>query len=251
MLRNIIFGVVGVVLGFVLGFFITNNFSRPSSFVGESTPASGVVGAAAVAPPLDPERAMGNLPPDHPTIGDPTSPNQNIASAAANSTQAQEAMEQADRTPTDFNSQMNAAAIFYQLGDYAKATLYLKRALELKPRDPDALVAMGDTLYDSNNVIQAAEFYERALKERPDDPNVRTDLGNTYFKRTPPDYRRAIEHYKAALALDPRHEKTLQNIALSHLNIGESDEARKHVNQLSQVNPQNAALASLRQNLGG
>jgi len=251
MLRNIIFAISGVVLGFVLGFFITNNFSRPSAFINETASAPGAAAPATVAPPLDPERAMGSLPPNHPTIGDPTSPNANIESAAANSTEAQSAMEQADRTPGDFNSQMNAAAIFYQLGDYAKATLYLKRALELKPRDADALVAMGDTRYDAGSVAEAADFYVRALKERPDDANVRTDLGNTYFRRTPPDYRQAIEHYKSALALDPRHEKTLQNIALSHLNLGERDEARKHINQLAQVNPQNSALASLRQNLGG
>jgi hypothetical protein len=81
MLRNIIFAVSGVVLGFVLGFFVTNNFSRPSASNNEISPASGAAAPATVAPPLDPERAMGSLPPNHPTIGDPTSPNANIESA--------------------------------------------------------------------------------------------------------------------------------------------------------------------------
>jgi tetratricopeptide (TPR) repeat protein len=105
---------------------------------------------------------------------------------------------------------MNAAAIFYQLGDYAKATLYLKRALELKPRDADALVAMGDTRYDAGSFAEAADFYQRALKQRPDDVNVRTDLGNTYFKRTPPDYRqgyRALQ-IRAHTRPTPRENST-------------------------------------------
>lgn len=248
MLKHILFIIGGTFAGFVLGFLITNNLSNnPTASLRVSTDAT-TASTVNAAPPLDPSRATGELPPNHPTIGGQNGMTAGTSSnsAAANSTQAQSAMERADRAHSDFDAQMNAAATFYQLGDYDKAALYLSRAIELRPRDADALTAMGDTQYDAGKFSEAATYYERALKERPQDPNVRTDLGNSYFKRTPPDYRRAIEHYRLSLAIDPRHEKTLQNIALAFISIGERNAASEYVNQLASVNPQNSAITSLR-----
>lgn len=246
MLKNILFAIGGVLTGFVVGFLITNNLSSGAPALNPETTAAAITSSARAAPPLDPSRVTGTLPPNHPTIGGETGSATETTTAAANSMQAQSAMERADRTRTDFDAQMSAAATFYQLGDYDKAALYLARALELKPQDADALVAMGDTQYDAGKFTEAAAYYERTLKERPQDTNARTDLGNTYFKRTPPDYRRAVEHYRQSLTIDPRHEKTLQNIALAFLNLGDRNAAREHITQLAAVNPQNPALASLR-----
>ena len=241
MTRNILFCAGGVVLGFIIGFFVANTMGVPAPPPAQTAATTDATGPAGTAPPLDPSQT--ELPPNHPSIEGAATGG---GAPAATSGKAQAAMDKADRNPKDFEAQMTAAATFYQFQAYDKAALYLDRALTLKPRDADALTAMGDTKYDSGDYAAAATFYERALRERPNDANVRTDLGNTYFQRTPPDYDRAIVEYRKSVAIDPRHEKSWQNIAAAALRKGDKASAREAVERLATLNPQNPALQSLR-----
>lgn len=241
--RNLTFCVIGIFLGFMLGFFFAN-----AVWVAAPPAASQ---RSAVTPlqsrPLNPQEQAGPLPPGHPSVGNTVG--EDKSGGAASSTQVQTAMDAADRSPRDFDAQMTAAATFYQAGAYEKAIVYLERALQLKPTSADALTAMGDAKYDISSFVEAAKFYERSLRERPNDANVRTDLGNTYFRRTPPDYDRAISEYRKALDIDPKHEKTLQNLAAAALRKKDNATAREALDRLAAVNPANPAIASLRASL--
>jgi tetratricopeptide (TPR) repeat protein len=117
----------------------------------------------------------------------------------------------------------------------------------LKPRDADALSAMGNTKYDAGDFVAAAGFYERVLAVQPQNADVQTDLGNTYFQRQPPDFRRAIEEYRKTLKIDPRHEKALQNIAAAALQLDDKASALEAVRQLASINPSNPTLEALRE----
>jgi tetratricopeptide (TPR) repeat protein len=244
--KNILYLVGGACLGIVVGFFAANA-------VGRMPHAASVPGAEASrgrnipAPPLDAAQAGGPLPPGHPSTGDINGPavakgGEPVASNAA----AQSALDTADRSPRDFDAQMSAAATFYQLGSYDKATLYLERALALKPTDVDALTAMGDTKYDAGDFQGAARAYERALVQQPNNADLHAELGNTYYQRVPPDYGRAIDEYRKALTIDARHEKALQNLSIAALRQGDRASAREAIERLASVNPSNPTLASLR-----
>jgi tetratricopeptide (TPR) repeat protein len=241
--RNLTFCVIGIFLGFMLGFFFANA-------VWVAAPPAGNQRSAVTplqARPLNPQEQTGPLPPGHPSVGDTSG--EDKSGGAASSPQVQTAMDAADRSPRDFDAQMKAAATFYQTGAYEKAIVYLERALQLKPTSVDALTALGDANYDMSNFTEAAKFYERSLAQKPADANVRTDLGNTYFRRTPPDYDRAISEYRKALDIDPKHEKTLQNLAAAALRKKDKATARDALNRLAAVNPANPAIASLRSSL--
>lgn len=227
MKENILFTISGLVLGFFVGFFMAN-----SAGAGQPPPAAG------------PERggAAASLPPGHPNIGGEGG----AGSAAASSAQAQQAMDAADRGPQDFDAQLRAAAVFYQLGSYDKARLYLGRALALKPDDPDALTGMAHTLYDTGDFVAAAGYYEKVLAQKPDDADLRADLGSTYAQRTPPDLDRALAEYRRALSVDPRHEQALARLADVSIRKGDKATARDAVNKLTAINPSNPALAELR-----
>lgn len=242
MTKNISFCIIGIVLGFVFGFFFANAgwVARPPASSARST-------SGAAAPPLDPQQQGGQLPPGHPSVGDDA--NDDRSGGASSSPRVQDAMDAADRSPRDFEAQMVAAAAFYQTEAYDKTLVYLERALKLKPTDTDALTAMGDTKYDMKDFTEAAKFYERVLAQKPNDVTVRTDLGNTYFQRQPPDYDRAISEYRKSLAVDPLHEKTLQNLAAAAVRKGDKATARDALDRLASVNPSNPALASLRSSL--
>lgn len=246
MSKNILLCVIGLTLGFGVGFFLANKItgSIPAAPPAASNAASA---PADSAPPLDPTQAGAPLPPGHPDINSAAAAaNSNPNGVAATNADAQAAMEAADRKPKDFDLQMNAATIFYKLKAFDKAALYLQRAIDTKPRDFDALSAMGNTKYDAGDFVAAALFYERALAVQPQNADVQTDLGNTYFQRQPPDFRRAIEEYRKTLKIDPRHEKALQNIAAAALQLGDKTVASEAIEQLAAVNPNNQYLEGLR-----
>ena len=78
-----------------------------------------------------------------------------------------------------------------------------------KPGDYDTLVHLGNAAYDAREYAQAADAYERALKLHPDDVNVMTDLGTAY--RNLGDFDRALELFRKARAVDPKHWQSLYN----------------------------------------
>jgi tetratricopeptide (TPR) repeat protein len=247
--RNVLFCLGGLILGFSLGFFLANKMSvepRP-----QSAAARAPHEADSTAPPLDPSQATDKLPPGHPDIGSMNGPigSEGANSPAATSADAQQAMAEADAKPKDFDAQMIAATTFYEAKDYQKAELYLQRALSLKPKDTKALTGMGDTKYDKGDFASAAEYYQRVLAIEPQNADVQTDLGNTFYQRQPPDYARAIKEYRKALAINPKHEKALQNLAAAALLLKDKATARTALDQLAAVNPNNPALAGLRENL--
>jgi tetratricopeptide (TPR) repeat protein len=247
--RNVLFCLGGLILGFLLGFFFANkliNEPRPVAATNAARDANGT------ALPLDPsQQASGQLPPGHPDISGMNggSGTDNGSSAAASSADAQQAMAAADAKPKDFELQMSAATVFYEAKDYAKAELYLQRALALKPKDPKALAGMGNTKYDQGDFTGAADYYQRALAVEPKNTDVQTDYGNTFYRRTPPDYARAIKEYRKTLAIDPKHERALQNMAAAALFLKDKATAKTAIDQLAAVNPNNPALASLREAL--
>ncbi len=240
MTKNILYSLVGVLLGFFIGFTIANFSGRPR--LGATTGGNTSAGR-----PVDPAQGDGQLPPGHPNLNDGSG----AGSAAATSGQAQAAMDAADRSPQDFTAQIRAAATFYQLEAFDKAEFYLNRALALKPDDPDALTGMGHTKYDTGDYVGASTYYEKILAQRPGDADVRADLGSTYSRRTPPDYDRAITEYRKALEIEPTHEQALVRLADAAIHKGDKALAREAIDKLAAVNPSNPALSSLRSNLNG
>lgn len=241
MLKNLLICALGVALGFVLGFFITNAVAPPAPASSARTAPDSQAG------PLRPEQASGELPQGHPPVGDGAGGADGAGSAASTSSEAQAAMDKADRAPKEFQPQMDAARVFYGLHDLDKAALYGNRALALKPDDFDALELLGNAKYDAHDFAAAASLYERALAVRPDSPDVRTDLGNTYFNRD--DYDRAVAEYRKSVAIDPDHLNTWKNIAAAALRKRDKALLSEAVSQLSRIAPRSEETESYRQQL--
>lgn len=235
MTKNILYAVAGLVLGFIVGFLVANFGGRPRT-------AGAGINSSSVA-----SQTGGQLPPGHPNVNGADDVG---STPAASSAQAQAAMDEADRNPQDFNAQIRAAAIFFQLRSLDKATLYLTRSLALKPNDTDALTGMGQTKYDLGDYAGAASYFEKALAQNPDEAaELRISLGDTYFRRSPPDYTRAMAEYRKALEIDPKNEQALATLAAAALRKGDKTSANEAINKLAEVNPSSAALPTLRAKL--
>jgi tetratricopeptide (TPR) repeat protein len=239
MSKNLLLCTLGIVLGFIVGFLISNAITKPGAQVAQARSAANPGGEAR---PLGPEQIGGELPPGHPEV-----PGGGAGTPASTSSEAQGAMDRADRAPQDFQAQLEAGRIFYGLHDYEKATLYAERALKLKGGDFDALVLMGNARYDASDYAAAQTFYERALAVKPDVPDVRTDLGNTFFNRG--EYDRAVAEYRKSVQLDPGHVNSWRNIAAASLQKGDKATASEAVEQLSRLAPQSPDTEAFRRKL--
>jgi len=135
------------------------------------------------------------------------------------------------------------------------AVRLLRRAHRADPKDYETKVLLAEALFDLGQggdtalIAEARKYFAEALAMKPDDVNVRTELGLTYYFDQPPNPRRAIQEYRRALALDPRHEMTLQSIAAALIVSGETIEAQRRLDELQSVNSSNAALPNLRTQL--
>jgi tetratricopeptide (TPR) repeat protein len=223
---NILFGIIGVLLGFIIGFMFANSANQ----------------RAAAPPSTALTQQNSQLPPDHPPI-------QNGANQQAAMAEAQSAAKLAKDSPDNFEAQVKAAEAFYQLQRYDEAAQYLKRANQLQPQAYEPIVNLGNVYFDAERYEEAEKWYSEALKMKPDDVNVRTDLGLTFMFRTPPDNDRAIKEFRSSLENSPNHEQTLQNLTAALTRVGLAREAEETLAKLQSANPANAAISKLRSDI--
>lgn len=226
---NILFAIVGVLLGFIVGFMFANNTNQRGLVTQAATTTAG--------------QPNSQLPPDHPPI------NQTGDQQGQQMVDVQAAIKLAKDQPDNFDAQMRAAEGYYQIQRFDDALEYLKRANQLKPDAYEPIVTLGDVNFDAGRYEEAEKWYTQALKIKPNDVNVRTDLGLTFFFRTPQDIDRAIKEFKASLEVDPNHVQTLQNLTVAYTKKGDAAQAQATLDKLQKVAPDNQAIAKLRSDI--
>jgi tetratricopeptide (TPR) repeat protein len=224
--ENILFAIVGLLLGLIIGFMFANNVNQKA-----------MVAAVPAAMKQNP-----NMPEGHPDINGVTNP----AQAAVSTPQVQAAIDKAKQEPDNFEAQIKAAEVNYQIEAYDKAIEFLKQAYKIKPEDYPTIVNLGNAYFDSGNYTDAEKWYTDALAKKADDENVRTDLGLTFIFRDPPNYDRAIKEFEQVLAKNINHPQALQNLTVAYTKKGNVAKATETVNKLEEVDPTNVSVAKLR-----
>jgi tetratricopeptide (TPR) repeat protein len=223
---KLLIGIGGLIAGIVIGFMIANTLNRSASTSNDRMTTS------------NPDVSLNsNLPPNHPPL-----PARDDGSQTGALPEVTEAIDKAKREPENFEAQMTAGDLYYQIQRFDEAAAFYEKANRLRPGDNEPLLKLGNTHFDAEQYEEAERWYSAVLKKTPNDVNVRTDLGLTFFLRTPRDIDRAIKEYNAALAIQPDNEIALQNLALAFVEKNDSDNLRKTLDRLSQVSPNNPVL---------
>lgn len=223
--ENILFGIIGLLIGGIIGFSLANNLNRNASI--QSTGET-----AQTQPTTNP-----NLPPDHP----PFVP-QGEQTSGAPVPQVTEAIEKAKNNPNNYEAQMTAADLYYQIQRFDEAAEFYQQANKLKPEELEPIIKLGNAKFDAEKFGEAENWYEKALAKDPKNTNVRTDYALTFFLRTPRDTERAIKEHKITLGIDPNHELTLQNLAIAYNEQNDTESLQKTIEKLRSVNPDNPAV---------
>ena len=97
----------------------------------------------------------------------------------------------------------------------------------------DAEYAAGLAALKANDHAGALAHFLDALKRFPDAANLHNELGFTFRKLGRLD--KAFEHYKRALAIDPRHRGAHEYIGEAYLMKGDVASAEKHLEALRSI----------------
>ena len=227
---NILFSIIGVLLGVIVGFVFATNIKQKTAAQRPSSTQT-----------MRPQAQDQELPEDHP----PLAPNNGTDTGTDPGDEAA-TLEKARSEPDNFDAQMQAAAVHYRGRRFDEAIALLMHANQLRPDSYEAVVALGNTNFDAARYEIAEKWYTSALVKQPKDVNVRTDLGLTYMFREPADMDRAIKEFRRSLEVDPNHEQTLQNLVVALTKKGSLAEAEAMLSKLTQVNPENTSLTKLR-----
>jgi len=225
--ENVLFSIVGVLVGFIVGFVFANTANRAGL---ATQPAAGVAA----------QQQVEGLPEGHPAI-DPSQMRPKVDEAALGA-----AVKLAEEQPDNFAAQTNAAGVSAQAGRYDDAVKFYTRANKAKPDDYETLVSLGNTLFDAEKLEEAEKWYAAALAKNPKDVNVRTDFGLTFLLREPAQYERAIAEFKSSLEVEPAHPQTLQNLTVAYTRKGDVASAEATLAKLKAAAPQSPALEQLR-----
>ncbi len=179
--ENLLFAIIGILFGFIVGFMFASTMSQRSAPVEAGTADNR------------------NLPANHPQVqsGDPKNPQQVFA-------EVQEAISKARKEPSNFEAQMKAAELFYQIQRYDQSIEFLLKANQIKPDSFEAVVALGRVNLDAEHYDTAEKWYKAALMKKPDDKGVLASLAFTALQKG--DAREAEEAIENLEKIDPSNQ---------------------------------------------
>ena len=159
--ENLLFGIIGILLGFIVGFMFASSMSQKTQTAATS--------------------ASQDMPADHPPVGAPNAagggnPEQVRAQVTAD-------IEKARNEPKNFDAQVKAAELYYRIGRFDQAIEFLLKANELKPTDYNTVVTLGMVNYDAGHYDPAEKWFRTAIKMKPDDVTVLEGLTETTLQK--------------------------------------------------------------------
>src|SRR5215204_5845904 len=116
--ENLLFAIIGILLGFIVGFMLASSMSQKSA--------------------MPQATASSQMPSDHPPVGAQNAPNPEAMRAEVTAW-----IEQARNEPKNFDAQVKAAELYYQIQRYDQAIEYLLKANTLKPTDYETVAVLG------------------------------------------------------------------------------------------------------------
>jgi tetratricopeptide (TPR) repeat protein len=147
-------------LGFIVGFMFASSMSQKQAM--QQTAAS----------------ASQALPADHPPVGAQNAPNPQGMQAEVTAS-----ITKARNEPKNFEAQVQAAQLYYQIQRFDQAIEFLLKANQLRPTDYQTVVFLGIANLDAGHYDTAEKWYRAAMKMKPDDTTVLAGLAFATLER--------------------------------------------------------------------
>ena len=155
--ENILFAIIGILLGFIVGFMFASSMSQKM-------------------PSPQGTAASQGMPADHPPVAGGAGGGQSGQDPQAVREQVTASLEKARSEPNNFEAQVKAAELYYQIQRYDQAIEFLLKANQLKPTDYRTVVILGMVNLDAGHYDTAEKWYRAAMKMKSDDVMVLAGL---------------------------------------------------------------------------
>ena len=187
---NLLFAIIGILIGFIIGFMLANSILTRE--------------AALRTAPLSSAQQGQNLPPNHPPVGG----GDQSADSQQTFAQVQAAMKQAREQPNNFDAQLTAAKLEYQIQRFDQAIEYLLIANKIKSNDFNVLGMLGVANMDAGHFDVAEKWYRAALIKKPEDIAVLDGLCAVLLSKG--DAKGAEEAINKLAKVDPTNQDLSQ-----------------------------------------
>jgi tetratricopeptide (TPR) repeat protein len=117
------------------------------------------------------------------------------------------------------------------VGETQNAMDAFRRALRLRPDDVATLIWLGRMHLDQGEPDDAEPLFSKAQSLAPGIVAVQAGLGQAALARK--DFARAVQHFEAALASDPRAASVYSPLAMAYRGLGQTDKAETLAKQWS------------------
>lgn len=124
------------------------------------------------------------------------------------------------------------------LGDYAGAVEYFRRALAVLPDDADLHVGLGVALYQDDEIEEAIDCLRRACELAPESATAWYNLGEALKREAYTD--EAIDALRRTLAIDPAHTSARLQLSRALASIGRVEPAVHELRDVLHREPENA-----------
>ena len=143
-------------------------------------------------------------------------------------------------------------AILKQTGRITDSLTYMRKSLELNPKDPEAHNNIGVIFQELGKLADAKKSFTQAILLEPNYIEALKNLGNTYKDQG--NFKKAIIAYDKAILINPKDAEAHYNMGLSFKLIGKLEEALLSYTQAIKLNPNYAEaynnLANILQDKG-
>jgi len=139
------------------------------------------------------------MPGDHPPVGSQNAPNPQGMQAEVTAS-----LEKARNEPKNFDAQVKAAELYYQIGRYDQSIEYLLKANQIKPTDYRTVTLLGMVNMDAGHFDTAEKWYRAAMKMKSDDVMVLAGLAATTLQKG--DAKAAEDAIAKLEKVDPNSE---------------------------------------------
>jgi tetratricopeptide (TPR) repeat protein len=162
-----------------------------------------------------------------------------IAAQAGKADEAVRSFQQAlSQRPSYAVALLNLGNVYRRQGSAAQAQDCLTRALALQPDDPEANYSLGMFYAQQNEPKSASQYLQKAIELRPDYPEALNNFGVLLVRAG--EYGRAEEQFQTCIRRVPGFDQSYLNLARLYTFQKDKQKALRVLNDLLQLQPQNA-----------
>jgi tetratricopeptide (TPR) repeat protein len=142
---------------------------------------------------------------------------------------------------------MSRGQTLFSSGDFAKASIEFRNALQVRPKDPTARVMAGRAAEKLGRVRDAAGLYQSVLEDTPDNVEARANLGRLMIFGGVPE--RGLKVIEPALAKHPDDARLLTLRAAARVRLKDRAGAVADADRALQLAPRDEQAVQLRAGL--